>query len=81
LIINCLNYVESAIRYKNNETDNLKEERVKVCQTGMGHLQAKIAERDEDKIILSERLNQHNLHHQYTARTKIKCPTVAKRHT
>jgi hypothetical protein len=78
---------ESAIRYKNNEIDDLNEEiadlekqiissntseaqrasfleRVKACQTGIGHLQAKIAKHYEDKIILSERLNQHNLHHQ-----------------
>ena len=78
---------ESAIRYKHNDIDDLREEitelekqiisdgateaqraswleRVKQCQTEIGYLEAKIAEHYEDKVILKERLNQHNLHHQ-----------------
>lgn len=40
-------------------------ERVKQCQTEIGYLEAEIATHHEDKIILSERLSQHNLQHQY----------------
>jgi hypothetical protein len=38
-------------------------ERVKQCQTEIGHLEAEIAQLYDDKLILNERLNQHNLHH------------------
>ncbi len=40
-------------------------ERVKQCHAEIGYLEAKIAEHYEDKVILKERLNQHNLHHQH----------------
>jgi uncharacterized protein DUF2799 len=79
---------ESAIRYKNNDIDDLTDEiaelekqiisdatteaqranlleRVKQCQTEIGYLEARISEDHDHIIILNERLNQHNLHHNF----------------